>query len=118
MEHSSPLGNPYAFGRDGNREEVIAQYRRWLRVQLPSPGSLRERLLRATAGPGLILRAEAAVLASACPWPRKGWTMDQVLAPIRAWRLRAVPRMEMQPIGSIFPAPSRVCRKSVRPPSS
>jgi hypothetical protein len=35
----SPLGNPYLLGRDGNREEVIAQYRRWLWAQLQSPGS-------------------------------------------------------------------------------
>lgn len=27
---TSPLGNPYRIGRDGDREAVIAQYRRWL----------------------------------------------------------------------------------------
>ena len=42
----SPLGNPYLLGRDGNREEVIAQYRRWLWAQLQSPGSPQERELR------------------------------------------------------------------------
>ena len=41
----SPLGNPYALGRDGNREQVIAQYRRWLWAQLQSPGSPQEREL-------------------------------------------------------------------------
>jgi hypothetical protein len=42
----SPLGNPYLLGRDGNREEVIAQYRRWYWAQLQSPGSPQERELR------------------------------------------------------------------------
>jgi hypothetical protein len=41
-----PLGNPYALGRDGNREQVIARYRRWLWGQLQSPGSPQERELR------------------------------------------------------------------------
>ena len=26
----SPLANPYVIGKDGNREEVIAKYRKWL----------------------------------------------------------------------------------------
>ena len=26
----SPLGNPFAIGRDGTRDEVIAKYREWL----------------------------------------------------------------------------------------
>jgi hypothetical protein len=42
----SPLGNPYALGRDGSREQVIAQYRRWLWAQLQAPGSAQERELR------------------------------------------------------------------------
>ena len=42
----SPLGNPYALGRDGNREQVIAKYRRWLWAQLQSPGSPQECELR------------------------------------------------------------------------
>lgn len=51
----SPLGNPYALGRDGNREEVIAKYRRWLWARLQEPDSPQERELRrllaqATAG--------------------------------------------------------------------
>ena len=37
---------PYVLGRDGNREEVIAQYRRWLWLQLQLPGSPQERELR------------------------------------------------------------------------
>jgi hypothetical protein len=34
----SPLGNPFALGRDGSREQVIARYRRWLWAQLQAPG--------------------------------------------------------------------------------
>ena len=30
----SPFGNPFRIGRDGDRESVIAQYRRWLYVRL------------------------------------------------------------------------------------
>ncbi len=42
----SPLGNPYALGRDGSREQVIALYRRWLWGQLQLPGSPQECELR------------------------------------------------------------------------
>jgi hypothetical protein len=42
----SPLGNPYALGRDGNREEVIGKYRQWLWDQLQQPNSPQERELR------------------------------------------------------------------------
>jgi hypothetical protein len=42
----SPLGNPYALGRDGNREQVIARYRHWLWEQLQLPDSPQERELR------------------------------------------------------------------------
>ena len=42
----SPLGNPYALGRDGSREQVIDRYRRWLWAQLQAPGSAQERELR------------------------------------------------------------------------
>ena len=47
-----------------------------------------------------------------------GWKMREILAPNRAWRLRAVLREEIHLIGSISPAPSWVCRKSVRKPRS
>lgn len=33
----SPLGNPFAIGRDGTREEVIAKYSEWL-TRAISPG--------------------------------------------------------------------------------
>ncbi|MFM8275389.1 MAG: DUF4326 domain-containing protein [Cyanobium sp.] len=42
----SPLGNPLALGRDGSREQVIAQYRCWLWGQLQLPGSPQECELR------------------------------------------------------------------------
>ena len=42
----SPLGNPYALGRDGSREQLIDRYRRWLWAQLQAPGSAQERELR------------------------------------------------------------------------
>ncbi len=42
----SPLGNPYALGRDGNREQVIAKYRRWLWARLQEPNSAQEQELR------------------------------------------------------------------------
>lgn len=34
MRGHSPLANPYHDGRDGNRAEVIAKYRRWLWKQI------------------------------------------------------------------------------------
>lgn len=30
----SPLGNPFIIGPDGDRDEVIAKYRRWLWLQM------------------------------------------------------------------------------------
>ena len=42
----SPLGNPFVVGRDGSREEVIAQYRRWLWGRLQESDSAQERELR------------------------------------------------------------------------
>lgn len=33
----SPLGNPYAIGRDGDRDTVVAKYRRWLHANLSTP---------------------------------------------------------------------------------
>jgi hypothetical protein len=34
----SVLGNPFAIGRDGTRDEVIAKYRRWLWEQVQQAG--------------------------------------------------------------------------------
>jgi hypothetical protein len=42
----SVQGNPFVVGRDGNREEVIAKYRRWLWARLQEPDSGQERELR------------------------------------------------------------------------
>jgi hypothetical protein len=43
----SPLGNPYAIGRDGDRNAVVAKYRRWLYTQLcgTHPGADASRQL-------------------------------------------------------------------------
>ena len=30
----SPLANPYVLGRDGNRDEVVEKYRKWLWLQI------------------------------------------------------------------------------------
>ena len=51
-----PLGNPFAIGRDGTREEVIAKYRTWLWDRIRKPHSpqlaeLRRLLAPARAGP-------------------------------------------------------------------
>ena len=63
----SPLGNPYALGRDGSREQVIAQYRRWLWAQLQSPGSPQERELRRLLG--LARSGELELLCWCAPLP-------------------------------------------------
>ena len=57
----SPLGNPYVLGRDGNREEVIGQYRRWLWAQLQLAGSPQERELRS-----LLAQAQSGELELLC----------------------------------------------------
>lgn len=33
----TPLGNPFAIGIDGTREEVVEEYAEWLNVQLQDP---------------------------------------------------------------------------------
>ena len=51
----SVLGNPFVVGRDGSRNEVIAQYRRWHGARLqetnsPQEHEMRRLLARAAAG--------------------------------------------------------------------
>ena len=50
----SPLGNPYAIGQDGDRDTVVAKYRRWLHANL-STSEVRlaphDLLARALQGP-------------------------------------------------------------------
>lgn len=42
----SVLGNPFKLGRDGNREEVIEKYLKWLRWQYVVGGAVKQELLR------------------------------------------------------------------------
>jgi hypothetical protein len=45
----SLLGNPFAIGRDGTREEVIDRYRVWLWRQIKLRGEVYRELQRLTA---------------------------------------------------------------------
>ncbi len=38
----SKWGNPFVLGKDGNREEVITKYEKWIRTQPELMGSLHE----------------------------------------------------------------------------
>jgi len=40
----SPLGNPFVIGNDGSRDEVIEQYRQWLRNEWAQHGPARKAL--------------------------------------------------------------------------
>lgn len=40
----SPLGNPFKIGRDGNREQVIEKYRKWLKNNRHTPEVMGEIL--------------------------------------------------------------------------
>jgi hypothetical protein len=42
----SALGNPFAIGRDGSREQVIEKYETWLRDQWVARGAARSELIR------------------------------------------------------------------------
>ena len=42
----SVLGNPFAIGRDGDREEVIARYRAWLWEQVKARNEVFTELLK------------------------------------------------------------------------
>ena len=42
----SVLGNPFAIGRDGNREQVIAKYRVWLWAEIKKRGKVYDELVR------------------------------------------------------------------------
>ena len=50
----SPLGNPFVLGRDGDRDTVVAKYRRWLHANLDNPEvkrALHDLLYQARQGP-------------------------------------------------------------------
>lgn len=58
----SPLGNPWAIGRDGTREEVIANYKDWLHHTMeyaPQDNVVRKEMYRlwdmAIANEGLVI---------------------------------------------------------------
>lgn len=42
----SPLGNPFIIGRDGDRNEVINKFRRWLWKEMQSETPARREVLR------------------------------------------------------------------------
>ncbi|AGY60353.1 DUF4326 domain-containing protein [Gloeobacter kilaueensis] len=42
----SVLGNPFVLGQDGNRQEVIEKYRRWLWQKLKQGGPVLDELCR------------------------------------------------------------------------
>lgn len=42
----SVLGNPFAIGRDGSREEVIRKYQEWLREEWKKEGAVHKELLK------------------------------------------------------------------------
>ncbi len=61
----SAFGNPFELGRDGDRDEVVERYRRWLAE--PEQRELRERVRRELRGRDLVcwcapLRCHADVL--------------------------------------------------------
>ncbi len=72
-------GNPFRIGRDGNRAEVITEYRRWLwaeieagRVELADLASLDDRRLGCWCSPQ---PCHGDVLAAAAHW-----AMEQIAA--------------------------------------
>ena len=42
----SVLGNPYVIGKDGNRDEVIEKYRKWLWAKYKEKGKVYDELMR------------------------------------------------------------------------
>lgn len=82
----SPLGNPYAIGRDGDRSDVVAKYRRWLHDNLESPEvkrALNGLLHDARQGPLELvcwcapLACHADVIASALRWLDERYTAER-----------------------------------------
>ena len=49
IDRRSVLGNPFKIGRDGPREQVIEQYRIWLRRQWKGQGKVYDELVRLAA---------------------------------------------------------------------
>lgn len=74
----SPLGNPFRIGPDGDRQAVVAKYRRWLWSSLKADRAVRlelhELLAKARQGPLELVcwcapqACHADVIASAIHW--------------------------------------------------
>lgn len=65
----SPLGNPYKIGPDGDREQVIYQYREWLEVQVYINNAVRSELRRLV---DLARRRDVTLLCWCAPLPCHG----------------------------------------------
>lgn len=52
VDRSTPFGNPFEIGRDGDREAVIEKFRRW--VMRKAQADLRERAKKELAGKDLV----------------------------------------------------------------
>ena len=70
----TPWGNPFVIGRDGDREAVIAKYRRWLWKRMQQERFDRNQLAH-LAGKDLVCHCapqpcHAQVLARAAQWER------------------------------------------------
>jgi len=77
----SPLGNPFAIGKDGSREEVLEKYEKWLadRLYPSSPQAVEiERLRKIHDSTGVLtlicwctpLPCHAEIIAYRIPWPK------------------------------------------------
>lgn len=44
--NGSVLANKFVIGKDGNREEVVEKYRRWLWIEFNKKGKVYEELIR------------------------------------------------------------------------
>jgi hypothetical protein len=75
MDRRTPWGNPFRIGRDGDRAQVIARYRDWIRFQpdlLARIPSLRGKVLACWCAPLPCHGDVLAALADAIPSPSAG----------------------------------------------
>jgi Domain of unknown function (DUF4326) len=52
VDRSTVFGNPFKIGRDGNRQDVIDKYERW--IWMPQRVRLRQRMMRELRGKDLL----------------------------------------------------------------